>query len=160
MNKLNVQRVSFSATLFFLLLIVGTSCSENASDESPKHLNSSIESSGTEDASLSTSASKVKIKNIGKKIPNETAKRWLASHKQKNPNGINYYLFGKETFDRLLDQPTAAGIRLCNAFDDSGNPVIVMVAVDENNNLLDGAQQEGYEDASQACPPICASSAN
>ena len=65
-------------------------------------------------------------------------------------------LFGKNTFDRLLNQSGAAGIRLYNGVDDDGKAVILMVAVDSNNTLLDGVTQEGFDDASIHCPPVCA----
>lgn len=161
MNKINRKQLFFSTGLVCLIAIaIAFSCDENASDESPKQINSTLGNNGKENSSLSIAGTEIKIRSIGQKIPDETAKRWIGNRAQKNPNGIKYYLFGKETFERLLNQPNAAGIRLCNAYDDSGNPIIVMVAVDDKNSVLDGLTQEGYDDASHACPPICGTDEN
>jgi hypothetical protein len=155
MSKTNSKHVLTATLLFCFLIVIAFSCSENAGDETPQLRTSAVGETSSKGASLSTGDTGVAIQSIGAKIPNETAKRWIANHDKKNPDGIKYYLFGKETFQRLLSQPNAVGIRLCNAYDDSGNPVIVMVAVDGKNSLLDGALQEGFDDASQKCPPVC-----
>jgi hypothetical protein len=149
----NLKNACIRTVLLCFLIVINFSCSENAADESPQPFTSAISENGRRDASLSTTDRK--IQGIGEKIPNETAKRWIESHDKKNPDGIKYYLFGKDAFERLLNQPNAVGIRLCNAYDDSGKAVIVMVAVDEKNSLLDGSEQEGFLDMSQPCQPFC-----
>jgi hypothetical protein len=154
MNKTNPNHVLTATLMFCFLIVITFSCSENAADETPQLLNSAVNANGRRGVSTLTETND-KIQGIGEKIPNETAKRWIGNHDKKNPDGIKYHLFGKDAFERLLNQPNAVGIRLCNAYDDSGNPVIVMVAVDEKNSLLDGEQQEGFDDASQPCPPFC-----
>jgi hypothetical protein len=151
--KTNLKNACIRTVLFCFLIVINLSCSENAADESPKLFTSTISENGKGDASLSTTH--IKIQSIGEKIPNETAKRWIENHSKKNPDGTKYHLFGKDAFERLLNQPNAVGIRLCNAYDDSGKPVIVMVAVDDRNSLLDSVEQEGFNDASQPCPPFC-----
>jgi hypothetical protein len=155
MNKINPKHVLTATMTFCFLIVIAFSCSENAADETPQVRTSTITENRSEDASVLIRETNVKIQSIGEKIPNETAKRWIENHDKKNSDGIKYHLFGKDAFERLLNQPNAVGIRLCNAYDDSGNPVIVMVAVDEKNSLLDGEQQEGFDDASQPCPPFC-----
>jgi hypothetical protein len=156
MIKTNSKHVLTAILLFCFLIVITFSCSENAADETPQLLTSAVSTNASGDAStITTSEAKEKIQSIGKKIPNETAKRWIENHDKRNPDGIKYYLFGKDAFERLLNQPNAVGIRLCNAYDDSGKPVILVVAVDEKNSLLDSADGESFLDMSRPCPPFC-----
>lgn len=155
MKNKNPKRAVVAISIFAFLLSINFSCSENETDEQPNNANpakdhlyqSAIQSTSLPEGKL--------IKEIGEKIPNTTAKGWIDNHQAKFPKGVKYHLFGKNTFDRLLNQSGAAGIRLYNGVDDDGNAVILMVAVDSNNTLLDGATQEGYDDASYNCPPVC-----
>ena len=65
--------------------------------------------------------------------------------------------FNRSAFERLLDQPGAAGIRIYRAQHEDGSPTMVMVAVDAEGVDLDDPSCR-FAQNSHDCPPDCAGS--
>ena len=74
---------------------------------------------------------------------------------QAAKDAIKGGLFWKDYVQKLLDQPGCVALRYYHAQDDKGNPVIVLVGVDDKgDDMTEGVLLEfGWW-----CPPICGSS--
>ena len=100
-------------------------------------------------------------KTDGAPITLETAKKWTANYRAKNPNGVKAHFYGSDLFNHLLSLPDAVGIRIYNGLDDEGNQRLVLVAAKENeNNILSNesgteSHHEYVWDDSRVCPPNC-----
>jgi len=85
-------------------------------------------------------------------FPIETAAKWTATYRANNPNKTTGHFFGSKIVQRILAQPNCVGIRCYYATDDQGNPQLIMVGTDANeNDLHNGIVAE----RSRPCPPFC-----
>ncbi|WP_243302007.1 hypothetical protein [Geothrix oryzisoli] len=66
--------------------------------------------------------------------------------------------FNRGAFERLLDQPGAAGIRVYRARHEDGSPTLVMVAVDATGQDL-ATLDAVFIQKGTDCPPYCVSQA-
>jgi hypothetical protein len=92
----------------------------------------------------------------GKMLPTQTIPTqngridWLTSQKWINnyTGYIRSHFFGTMTFTRLLVSQQASQIRISFATNDAGTPQLLLSDVGD-------LTPDGYEDASQPCPPYC-----
>lgn len=101
----------------------------------------------------------------GGPIPLSTAMEWTANYRKTIKEGeTRAHYFGRETYQKLLDEAGSVGIRAYYAIDDKGKKQLLLVAVDENGNDLlpsegSAAKNEGDEpaimDYSYPCPTFC-----
>ena len=101
--------------------------------------------------------------NTGDPISGETAKRWIANHRDRHPAPDEKLacFYGSEIFNQILAQPGCVGIRIYFAYDDNGAQQKVLVGVDASGkNIWDLNATEPGEgglvaDEGVWCPPIC-----
>ncbi|SEW42925.1 hypothetical protein SAMN05428988_5432 [Chitinophaga sp. YR573] len=72
------------------------------------------------------------ISKIGSIVTMTEALEMMATYQHQTPDGIGAVLYRRELFDKLLNVPGCAGIRLVNAMHE-GHHSIVLVAVDNHN---------------------------
>jgi len=81
------------------------------------------------------------------------AQRWTAEFQKTAGDGelIAGY-FGRNIFEKILNQEGATGVRIYKAKHDNGEEVFVLVGVDgEGKDIASGVVGEGI----LPCPPIC-----
>ncbi|HRK55591.1 MAG TPA: hypothetical protein PK185_16870 [Cyclobacteriaceae bacterium] len=101
--------------------------------------------------------------NTGDPISGETAKRWIATYKERHPAPDEKIacFYGSAIFNQILAQPGCIGIRIYFAYDDNDAQQKVLVGVDAvGNNIWDLNATEPGEgglvaDYGTWCPPYC-----
>lgn len=96
----------------------------------------------------------------GGPIPLPLAMEWTANYRKTIKEGeTRAHFFGRETYERLLDEDKCVGIRAYYAIDNKGAKQLLLVGVDENgNDILPNENGDGggeIMDNSSACPPNC-----
>lgn len=88
------------------------------------------------------------------RIPLEAAAALARRYRDSHPQGVEKaVLFPRDVFERLLNQPGAAGIRLYYGQEAQGGPLrLVAVAVDSNGDDLVTGE---IDDFGMPCPPFC-----
>ena len=83
----------------------------------------------------------------------DQAQRWTAEfQKTTNEGQLIAGYFGKNIFEKILNQDKVTGIRIYKAKHDNGDEVFVLVGVDgKGNDVVSGVVGEGV----LACPPFC-----
>ncbi|MEM7040733.1 MAG: hypothetical protein AAF570_27475 [Bacteroidota bacterium] len=79
------------------------------------------------------------------------AASWTANYRAAHPGEIEAHFFGSEILNDLLGQSGAIGIRMYRAYDDDGDPVMVLVAADIYGNEITSM----YADWAFPCPKSC-----
>ena len=83
----------------------------------------------------------------------DDAAQWTANFRKDAPSSplLAGYM-GKNIFEKILKQDNCVGIRIYNAKHENGNPVLVLVGVDEKgNDITAGTVGEDII----PCPPYC-----
>ncbi|OGU32814.1 MAG: hypothetical protein A2X67_11740 [Ignavibacteria bacterium GWA2_55_11] len=83
----------------------------------------------------------------------DQAQRWTADYQKTTGEGqlIAGY-FGKNIFEKILNQDKVTGIRIYKAKHDNGDEVFVLVGVDDKGtDLVSGVVGENI----LTCPPFC-----
>lgn len=101
----------------------------------------------------------------GGPIPLSTAMEWTANYRKTIKEGeTRAHYFGRETYQKLLDEAGSVGIRAYYAIDDKGKKQLLLVGVDENGNDIlpsensaskDGDGSGEVMDKSFPCPTYC-----
>ena len=83
----------------------------------------------------------------------DQAAQWTENfRKDADKNALVAGFFGRNIFEKILDQNQVVGIRIYNAKHDNGNPVFVLVGVDATGkDVASGIVGEGIV----PCPPFC-----
>ncbi|MEJ0030897.1 MAG: hypothetical protein WDO15_11230 [Bacteroidota bacterium] len=95
--------------------------------------------------------------NAGAPISYDDAKKLIAAFKAKYPGQTEAVYLGRETFERALAVPNAAGIRAYFGLTPEGYTTLILVPTDKDNNSItsDGGGTTLGE-YGQPCPPVCA----
>lgn len=92
--------------------------------------------------------------NEGQQITIQEGGVFTAEYRIANPNAIKGVFFGRTHIEKILAQADCKGLRFYFAKTQEGNPTLVMVGADSNeNDLLDL-----IVDFAQPCPVRCSSS--
>lgn len=85
-------------------------------------------------------------------FPLETAAKWTANYREKNPDKIRSHFFGYKIIRKILDQEGCVGIRCYYSLDDKGVQQLIMVGANaQEEDLYNGIIAE----ISRPCPPMC-----
>ena len=92
----------------------------------------------------------------GSEIDLAQASTWTSNYRSRaeaSPEEaiVKAHFYGREVFQRLLDQQGCMGIRIYYALDDNGQKQLVLVGADADGNDMEGM----VFDHSSACPPNC-----
>ena len=91
--------------------------------------------------------------NEGEMVPLDQAAEWTANYRNSDHfDGVNAMFYGKNKLMSLLNQRGCVGIRIYKAIDEKGNPIMVLVGADSNQNDMTGQYilERGF-----GCPPYC-----
>ena len=107
---------------------------------------------------------------IGSKVSKSEAEKWIKKydddHRKEKKKDTKSVFYGKETFQKLIDTPHAAGVSviLCKKFSaHAGQDVVnfVLVPTKEDGTLIwsevsgkDGEDDKSFDDG-LVCPPSC-----
>ncbi|RFP65176.1 hypothetical protein D0N36_09925 [Hymenobacter lapidiphilus] len=64
----------------------------------------------------------------------QQASAWTRNYRNQNLNGIKGHCLSAETLQGILSQPACVGVRAYYGLDDAGQPQLVLVGYDANDN--------------------------
>jgi len=76
------------------------------------------------------------IAEIGEEIGLELGNELIYQYQSKNPNDVLGYQIGRNILDQILAQPGCLGIKLYNAYNESGEKTLVYVGMDANGKAI------------------------
>lgn len=89
--------------------------------------------------------------NEGEQISLTQGAELTGRYQTSNPDSVKGIFFGREKIRALLDQPDCMGVRIYLGQDAQGNPSLVLVGADaQENDLLEFVLDVGHR-----CPPSC-----
>lgn len=77
-------------------------------------------------------------KAVGQQIPVELANKWIAAYNKQSGSGRTeqfQYRVTAQPFDAIITSVPILGLAFHHAIDDSGNPHVLILAIDENEKL-------------------------
>eukprot|EP01012_Entosiphon_sulcatum_P062387 TRINITY_DN88673_c0_g1_i1.p1 TRINITY_DN88673_c0_g1~~TRINITY_DN88673_c0_g1_i1.p1 ORF type:complete len:106 (+),score=14.53 TRINITY_DN88673_c0_g1_i1:34-351(+) len=86
-------------------------------------------------------------------FPLDLAAKWTENYRAAKPGRTTAHFFGYKIIEKILKQENCVGIRCYYALDEKGQPQLIMVGTDANQNdiLNPGIVAE----LSRPCPTFC-----
>jgi hypothetical protein len=76
------------------------------------------------------------VSTIGEEIGFDLGQQMVTEYQAANPTDIHFYEIGRNILDQILAQPTCAGIRFYNAFNEAGEKTLVYVGLNNEGKAL------------------------
>ncbi len=73
---------------------------------------------------------------IGEEIGLELGKQMVNDYQSANQNDVFFYEVGRNIIDQILAQPTCAGIRFYNAYNELGQKTLVYVGLNNEGKAI------------------------
>ncbi|MBO9571449.1 MAG: hypothetical protein J7497_04480 [Chitinophagaceae bacterium] len=73
---------------------------------------------------------------IGEEIGYELGKQMVNDYQTANPSDVHFYTIGRDIMDQILAQPTCAGIRFYNAYNELGEKTLVYVGLNKDGKAI------------------------
>ena len=76
------------------------------------------------------------ISKVGEEIPHELGAKMVLNYQKANPSDAHFYIIGKEVINKILAQPGCAGLKLYNAYNETGEKTLVYVGITEEGKAI------------------------
>ena len=76
------------------------------------------------------------VSAIGEEIGLELGQQMVLDYQAANQNDVHFYEIGRNILDMILAQPTCAGIRFYNAFNEAGEKTLVYVGLNNSGKAI------------------------
>jgi len=76
------------------------------------------------------------IAQVGEAISHDLGAQMITDYQAANPNDTKSYQIGRNIIEQILAQPSCAGIRFYNAYNEAGKKTLVYAGVDESGKTL------------------------
>ncbi len=76
------------------------------------------------------------IAQIGEAISHDLGAQMITDYQAANPTATKSYQIGRDIIEEILAQPSCAGIRFYNAYNEAGKKTLVYTGVDESGKTL------------------------
>lgn len=79
---------------------------------------------------------KANLAQIGEEIGLELGTEMVKSYRLANPTDVQWYMIGREIIEKILAQPSCAGLKFYNAYNEKGEKTLVYVGIDQNGKAI------------------------
>ena len=76
------------------------------------------------------------IAQVGEAISHDLGAQMITDYQAANPTDTKSYQIGRNIIEQILAQPSCAGIRFYNAYNEAGKKTLVYAGVDESGKTL------------------------
>jgi hypothetical protein len=76
------------------------------------------------------------VSMIGEEIGLELGQQMVTEYQAANPTDVHFYEIGRNILDQILTQPTCAGIRFYNAYNEAGEKTLVYVGINKAGKAI------------------------
>ena len=76
------------------------------------------------------------VSAIGEEIGFELGQQMVTEYQAENPTDVHFYEIGRNILDQILAQPTCAGIRFYNAYNEAGEKTLVYVGLNSEGKAI------------------------
>jgi hypothetical protein len=73
---------------------------------------------------------------IGEEIGFQLGKEMVNNYQAANPTDVFFYEIGRNILDQILAQPSCAGVRFYNAYNEMGQKTLVYVGLNQDGNAI------------------------
>jgi hypothetical protein len=76
------------------------------------------------------------VSAIGEEIGYELGNQMISDYRSANPTDVQFYEIGRNILDQILAQPTCAGIKFYNAYNEMGQKTLVYVGLNSDGKAI------------------------
>jgi hypothetical protein len=85
---------------------------------------------------MQTELTKKPIAQVGEAITHELGAQMITDYQAANPTDTKSYQIGRDIIEQILSQPSCAGIKFYNAYNEAGKKTLVYAGIDETGKAI------------------------